>query len=125
MNFQENGVIPAVFSTLAVQLDKHTIGSLTLNAGAQTSMSTQIDHSNDLHSISTSFVIGTPHIYFGISYTRKMLDNELKLKLATKYVKINRSKGSIISQNLPFAELAHLDSLASTGWKRKYLNIVQ
>lgn len=84
LNFQENGVIPAVFSTLAVQLDKHTIGSLTLNAGSQSSMSTQIDHSNDQHSISTSFVIGTPHIYFGISYTRKMLDNELKLKLATK-----------------------------------------
>ncbi|KAH8413639.1 hypothetical protein KR222_002394 [Zaprionus bogoriensis] len=84
LNFQENGVIPAVFSTLAVQLDKHTIGSLTLNAGPQSSMSTQIDHSNDLHSISTSFVIGTPHVYFGVSYTRKMLDNELKLKLATK-----------------------------------------
>ncbi|EDW02072.1 dnaJ homolog subfamily C member 11 [Drosophila grimshawi] len=84
MNFRENGVIPAVFSSLAVQLDKHTVGSLTLNAGPQSSMSTQIDHSNDLHAISTSFVIGTPHIYFGISYTRKMMENELKLKLATK-----------------------------------------
>ncbi|XP_064543623.1 dnaJ homolog subfamily C member 11 [Drosophila montana] len=84
MSFQENGVIPAVFSTLAVQLDKHTVGSLTLNAGPQSSMSTQIDHSNDQHAISTSFVIGTPHVYFGVSYTRKMLENELKLKLATK-----------------------------------------
>ncbi|XP_030558496.1 dnaJ homolog subfamily C member 11 [Drosophila novamexicana] len=84
MSFQENGVIPAVFSTLAVQLDKHTVGSLTLNAGPHSSMSTQIDHSNDQHAISTSFVIGTPHVYFGLSYTRKMLENELKLKLATK-----------------------------------------
>ncbi|XP_023162499.1 dnaJ homolog subfamily C member 11 [Drosophila hydei] len=84
MNFQENGVIPVVFSTLAVQLDKHTVGSLTLNAGPQSSMSTQIDHSNDQHAISTSFVIGTPHMYFGVSYTRKMLENEMKLKLATK-----------------------------------------
>ncbi|XP_017835781.1 dnaJ homolog subfamily C member 11 isoform X2 [Drosophila busckii] len=84
MNFQENGVIPAVFSSLAVQLDKHTVGSLTLNAGPQSSLTTQIDHSNDNHAISTSFVIGTPHIYFNISYTRKMMENELKLKLATK-----------------------------------------
>ncbi|KAH8369713.1 hypothetical protein KR093_000688 [Drosophila rubida] len=84
MNFQENGVIPAVFSTLAVQLDKHTIGSLTLNAGPQSSMTTQIDHSTDQHAISTSFVLGTPHIYFGMSYTRKMLESEMKLKLAAK-----------------------------------------
>ncbi|EDW09508.1 dnaJ homolog subfamily C member 11 [Drosophila mojavensis] len=84
MNFQENGVIPVVFSTLAVQLDKHTVGSLTLNAGPQSSMTTQVDHSNDQHAISTSFVIGTPHMYFGVSYTRKMLENEMKLKLATK-----------------------------------------
>lgn len=84
MNFQENGVIPAVFSTLAVQLDKHTIGSLTLNAGPQSSMTTSIDHSTEQHTISTSFVLGTPHIYFSMSYTRKMLDNELKLKLAAK-----------------------------------------
>ncbi|XP_051861318.1 dnaJ homolog subfamily C member 11 isoform X2 [Drosophila albomicans] len=81
MNFQENGVIPAVFSTLAVQLDKHTIGSLTLNAGPQSSMTTQIDHSTDQHAISTSFVLGTPHIYFTMSYTRKMLENEMKLKI--------------------------------------------
>lgn len=84
MNFQENGVMPVVFSTLAVQLDKHTVGSLTLNAGPQSSMTTQVDHSNDQHAISTSFVIGTPHMYFGVSYTRKMLENEMKLKLATK-----------------------------------------
>ncbi|XP_034110147.1 dnaJ homolog subfamily C member 11 isoform X1 [Drosophila sulfurigaster albostrigata] len=84
MNFQENGVIPAVFSTLAVQLDKHTIGSLTLNAGPQSSMTTQIDHSTDQHAISTSFVLGTPHIYFTMSYTRKMLENEMKLKLSAK-----------------------------------------
>ncbi|KAH8333301.1 hypothetical protein KR074_008568 [Drosophila pseudoananassae] len=84
LNFRDNGVIPALFSTLAVQLDKHTMGSLTLNAGPQSSMSTQIDHSKENYSLSTSFVIGTPHVYFGLSYTRKLMENELKLKLATK-----------------------------------------
>ncbi|XP_001361879.3 dnaJ homolog subfamily C member 11 [Drosophila pseudoobscura] len=84
MSFREHGVIPALFSTLAVQLDKHTVGSLTLNAGPQSSMSTQIDHSKDEYALSSSFVIGSPHIYFGLSYTRKMIENEMKLKLAVK-----------------------------------------
>ncbi|XP_033154567.1 dnaJ homolog subfamily C member 11 [Drosophila mauritiana] len=84
LNFRDQGVIPALFSTLAVQLDKHTMGSLTLNAGPQSSMSTQIDHSKETYSLSSSLVIGTPHIYFGLSYTRKMMENELKLKLAAK-----------------------------------------
>ncbi|EDW72317.1 uncharacterized protein Dwil_GK20781 [Drosophila willistoni] len=84
LNFREHAVIPALFSTLAVQLDKHTMGSLTLNAGPQSSMTTQIDHSNDQYSLSSSFVIGTPHIYFSLAYTRKMMENELKLKLAAK-----------------------------------------
>ncbi|XP_037828288.1 dnaJ homolog subfamily C member 11 [Lucilia sericata] len=84
MNFRENGVIPGLFSTLAVQLDKHTMGSLTFNAGSQSSMTTQIDRTNERYSWSTSFVIGSPHIYYSIAYTHKMLENELKLKVAAK-----------------------------------------
>ncbi|XP_034651680.1 dnaJ homolog subfamily C member 11 [Drosophila subobscura] len=84
ISFREHGVIPALFSTLAVQLDKHTVGSLTLNAGPQSSMTTQIDHNKDEYALSSSFVIGSPHIYFGLSYTRKLIENEMKLKLAVK-----------------------------------------
>lgn len=84
MNFRENGVIPGLFSTLAVQLDKHTVGSLTLNAGPQSSMTTQIDRINERYSWSTSFVIGSPHIYYSIAYTHKMIENELKLRVAAK-----------------------------------------
>ncbi|XP_016973677.1 dnaJ homolog subfamily C member 11 isoform X2 [Drosophila rhopaloa] len=83
LNFRDHGVIPALFSTLAVQLDKHTMGSLTLNAGPQSSMSTQIDHSKETYSLSSSLVIGTPNVYFGLSYTRKLMENELKLKVGT------------------------------------------
>ncbi|XP_075166625.1 dnaJ homolog subfamily C member 11 [Haematobia irritans] len=84
VNFRENGVIPGLFSTLAVQLDKHTLGSLTLNVGGQASMSTQIDRNTERHAWSTSFVIGSPHIYFSIAYTHKMIENELKLKAVAK-----------------------------------------
>ncbi|XP_013110344.2 dnaJ homolog subfamily C member 11 [Stomoxys calcitrans] len=84
VNFRENGVIPGIFSTLAVQLDKHTLGSLTLNVGGQASMTTQVDRNGERHAWSTSFVIGSPHIYFSIAYTHKMIENELKLKAVAK-----------------------------------------
>ncbi|XP_011202120.2 dnaJ homolog subfamily C member 11 [Bactrocera dorsalis] len=84
MNFRDGRVIPAVFSALAVQLDKHTMGSLTLNVSNQSSMTTQIDSSTEKHAWTTSFVIGFPHIYLSAAYTRKMIENELKLKLAAK-----------------------------------------
>lgn len=84
VNFRENGVIPGVFSSLAVQLDKHTVGSLTLNVGGQTSMTTQIDRNGERHAWTSSFVIGTPHIYFNIAYTHKMIENELKLRASAK-----------------------------------------
>lgn len=84
MNFRENGVLPGLFSTLAVQLDKHTMGSLTFNAGSQSSMTTQIDRTSERYSWSTSFVIGTPHIYYSIAYTHKMIESELKLRVAAR-----------------------------------------
>ncbi|XP_054739909.1 dnaJ homolog subfamily C member 11 [Anastrepha obliqua] len=84
MNFREGRINPAIFSTLAVQLDKHTVGSLTLNVSTQSSMTTQIDSSTEKHAWTTSFVIGFPHIYLSAAYTRKMIENELKLKLAAK-----------------------------------------
>ncbi|XP_058987131.1 dnaJ homolog subfamily C member 11 isoform X6 [Musca domestica] len=83
-NFRDNGVIPGLFTTLGVQLDKHTLGSLTLNAGGQASMTTQIDRNTERYAWSTSFVIGSPHIYFSIAYTHKMIENELKLKAVAK-----------------------------------------
>ncbi|XP_067633853.1 dnaJ homolog subfamily C member 11 [Eurosta solidaginis] len=84
MNFRDGRVIPAIFSTLAVQLDKHTMGSLTLNVSTQSSMTTQIDSSTEKHAWTASFVIGFPHIYLSAAYTRKIIENELKLKLAAK-----------------------------------------
>ncbi|XP_061392034.1 dnaJ homolog subfamily C member 11 [Musca vetustissima] len=83
-NFRDNGVVPGLFTTLGVQLDKHTLGSLTLNAGGQASMTTQIDRNTERYAWSTSFVIGSPHIYFSIAYTHKMIENELKLKAVAK-----------------------------------------
>lgn len=84
LNFRESGIVPAFVTALAVQLDKHTIGSLTLNASSQSALTTQIDSNSERNSWSTSVVIGSPHVYFGVSYTRKMIEHDLKLKVATK-----------------------------------------
>jgi len=84
LNFRESVVLPAFFTSLGVQLDKFTVGTLTLNAGGQNSMTTQIDRTTEKNGFTASFVIGSPHLYFNLSYTRKMVERELKVKLATK-----------------------------------------
>lgn len=84
LNFQNTGVIPSFVSTLAVQLDKHTIGYLTYNASTQSSMSTSIENSTEKHAWNTSVSIGVPHCYLSASYTRKLTQYELKLKVAVK-----------------------------------------
>lgn len=71
-------------SALGVQLDKHTVGYLTYNAGAQSSMSTILEHSNEKQHFSLTCTLGIPHSFISASYTRKMADHELKLKLAAK-----------------------------------------
>lgn len=83
-NFRENGLVPGLFSTLAVQLDKHTVGSLTLNAGPQMAMTTQVDRISERYTWTSSIVLRSPHIYYTIAYTHKMIEDELKLKLAAK-----------------------------------------
>ncbi|XP_055837897.1 dnaJ homolog subfamily C member 11 [Episyrphus balteatus] len=84
LNFRESGVVPAFVTTLAVQLDKHTIGYLTYNASAQSSMSTSIESQTEKHAWNTSLLIGVPHCYITASYTRKLIQYELKLKVAVK-----------------------------------------
>ena len=80
LNFRQNGVIPGLVGTLAVQLDKHTVGYLTYNFGQ--SMTTIIEHTDEKNLWSASAVIGMPHCYIAASYTRKLLEREMKLKVA-------------------------------------------
>lgn len=72
------------FLALAVQLDKYTVGYLTYNAGLQSSMSTVLEHNTDTQHILATISVGIPHSFISCSYTRKLPDYELKLKLAAK-----------------------------------------
>lgn len=84
LNFRDHGVVPTFVTTLAVQLDKHTVGYLTYNASTQSSMSTSIESQSEKHAWSTSVSIGVPHCYLSASYTRKLAQYEMKLKAAVK-----------------------------------------
>lgn len=84
LNFRPNGLLPGFVTSLGVQLDKHTVGYLTYNGGMQSSMSTVLEHNTDKHAINATILIGIPHCYLSASYTRKLFENDLKLKLAGK-----------------------------------------
>lgn len=71
-------------AALGVQLDKHTVGYLTYNAGAHSSMSTILEHSSERQHVSLTLTLGVPHSFVSANYTRKMMEHELKLKLAAK-----------------------------------------
>lgn len=72
------------FAALAVQLDKHTVGYLTYNAGLQSSMSTVLEHNTEKQHFLMTCSIGIPHCFISASYTRKLVEHELKLRLAAK-----------------------------------------
>lgn len=84
VNFRQNAIIPGIAGTLAIQLDKHTVGYLTYNAGLQSSMSTTIEHNTDKYNYNLSATLGIPHCYITASYTRKLVEQELKLRVALK-----------------------------------------
>ncbi|CAD7089065.1 unnamed protein product [Hermetia illucens] len=84
LNFRQNGIIPGIMGTLAVQLDKHTVGYLTFNGGLQSSMSTVVEHNTEKHYWNTTILLGIPHCYLSASYTRKLAEHELKLRMAGK-----------------------------------------
>lgn len=69
---------------LAVQLDKHTVGYLTYNAGIQSSVSCVLEHSTEKQHLLVTGCVGIPHSFISASYTKKLIDYELKLRLAAK-----------------------------------------
>lgn len=111
LNFRKNGIIPGIvgsefpfpfiteihlilnvtftnkyfiFEALAVQLDKHTVGYLTYNAGLQSSVSCVLEHSTEKQHLLLTGCVGIPHSFISASYTKKLPDYELKLRLAAK-----------------------------------------
>lgn len=83
LNFRQNGIVPALVGTFAVQLDKHTVGYLTYTAaGVQSSLSTIIERNTEKNYINLTFSLGLPHSYVSCNYIRRLIEQEAKLKLS-------------------------------------------
>ncbi|XP_055694542.1 dnaJ homolog subfamily C member 11 isoform X2 [Lutzomyia longipalpis] len=85
LNLRSNVLVPAFMSSLACQLSKHTVGYLTYNIGGSArSMSTVVEQNTEKHQFQLTLLVGIPHCYVSAAYTRKLLEQELKLRVATK-----------------------------------------
>uniref|UniRef100_A0A6M2DIU2 Putative molecular chaperone dnaj superfamily n=1 Tax=Xenopsylla cheopis TaxID=163159 RepID=A0A6M2DIU2_XENCH len=84
LQFTPRGIRPEFVSTLAMQLDKHTVGYLTHRYGTQSSMSTMVVRDTEGGHYNFTLQAGLPHSFISIAYTKKMLERELKLKIAIK-----------------------------------------
>lgn len=85
MNVRPGGLIlPGIVGTLAVQLDKYTVGYLTYNAGVQSSMATVVEQNTERYHWNTTLLLGVPHCYASLSYTHKFIEYEAKLRTSVK-----------------------------------------
>lgn len=67
-----------------MQIDKNSVGYLTYHGGIRSMISTSIIRDTENANYNMSLQFGLPHSYVTISYTRKMLNQELKLKLSIR-----------------------------------------
>jgi len=83
MSVRQNGIVPSLVGSLAVQLDRHTVGYLTYTAaGLSTSLSTIIERNSEKNYVNLTFSLGLPHSFIGCNYIRRFTDYESKVKLS-------------------------------------------
>ncbi|KAG7166506.1 dnaJ homolog subfamily C member 11-like [Homarus americanus] len=83
-HFTPNGLRVGTVTTLANQLDKHTVGYLTWKAGMQSGVNTMIIRDTPTQHLVFSAYIGIPHTYAALSYTHKMPEHDSKVKVTGK-----------------------------------------
>lgn len=69
-----------LFTALAMQLDKHTVGYLTYRAGIQSAMSTMLVRDTSRTYASILIHLGIVHSYVNLHYIYKMKEKKLKLR---------------------------------------------
>lgn len=84
MQFTPEGIQPGVMSTLAMQIDKHSVGYLTYHGGIRSFVSTSVVRNTEFNYFNLALQLGLPHSHILFNYTRKMMNQELKLKLIIK-----------------------------------------
>ncbi|XP_019878016.1 dnaJ homolog subfamily C member 11 [Aethina tumida] len=84
LQFTPEGIRPGIMSTLAMQIDKHSVGYLTYHGGIRSLFSTSVVRDTENNRYNFAIQVGLPHSHISMHYTRKMLQRELKVKLAFK-----------------------------------------
>ncbi|XP_011685885.1 PREDICTED: dnaJ homolog subfamily C member 11 [Wasmannia auropunctata] len=84
LQFTSHGVKAGYVGTLAMQLDKHTVGYLTYRAGIQDAMSTMIVRDTSRSYTAFSIHFGLLHSFVSLNYTYKMEEKQLKLRGSVK-----------------------------------------
>ncbi|XP_050501435.1 dnaJ homolog subfamily C member 11 isoform X1 [Diabrotica virgifera virgifera] len=84
LQFTPEGIRPGVMSTLAMQVDKHSVGYLSYQGGVRSAFTTQIIRDTERNRYNFSIQVGLPHSFVLLQYTRKILSQELKLRIAIK-----------------------------------------
>ncbi|KYN27745.1 PREDICTED: dnaJ homolog subfamily C member 11 isoform X1 [Trachymyrmex cornetzi] len=84
LQFTSHGVKAGYVGTLAMQLDKHTVGYLTYRAGIQDAMSTMIVRDTSQSYTAFSIHFGLLHSFVSLNYTYKMEEKQLKLRGSVK-----------------------------------------
>lgn len=67
-----------------MQIDKHSIGYLTYNGGFRSLLSTSLIRDTETGQYNLQMQLGLPHSFVAFSYTKKMLNQELKLKVSIR-----------------------------------------
>lgn len=86
LQFTPRGISPSLISTMAVQLDAHSVGYLTYRAGGQggSSMTSIYVRDSEKYHTNTAVQIGTPHSFISFNIMRKLPQHDMKLRLALK-----------------------------------------
>lgn len=85
LNMRNHAMVPSLVGSLAIQLDKHTVGYLTYTAaGMSSSLSTVIERNNEKNYVNLTFSLGLPHSFIACNYIRRITQHEMKMKLSGK-----------------------------------------
>ncbi|CAH2236304.1 jg10688, partial [Pararge aegeria aegeria] len=84
LQFTSRGIVPSFVSTMALQLDAHSVGYLTYRAGGQagSSMTSTYVRDSEKHHLNAAVQIGNPHSFISFNIMRKIPQHDMKLRLA-------------------------------------------
>ncbi|XP_038216749.1 dnaJ homolog subfamily C member 11 isoform X1 [Zerene cesonia] len=87
LQFTPRGIVPSLVSTMALQLDAHSVGYLTYRVGGQggSSMTSTYVRDSEKYHLNAAVQIGNPHSFISLNIMQKLPQHDLKLRLALKF----------------------------------------